>query len=140
MLSLSTGRGRLVTPTTQLYMVGTEDTYYFTVSTQNCITLRLRQYSFFLAVLAPNRHYLTTKNDHSRWYPSSIAMGYLSVSLKAHRLRTSTARRIVSLLSSEHYEFLLEISFTPYLSFCDTLVTIDFSGIESVQPPKWVGF
>ena len=66
MLSLSTGRGRLVTPTTQLYMVGTEDTYYFTVSTQNCITLRLRQYSFFLAVLAPNRHYLTTKNDHSR--------------------------------------------------------------------------
>ena len=65
-LSLSTSRGRLVTPTTQLYMVGTEDTYYFTVSTQNCITLRLRQYSFFLAVLAPNRHYLTTKSDYSR--------------------------------------------------------------------------
>ena len=66
MLSLSTGRGRLVTPTTQLYMVGTEDTYYFTVSTQLVYRSSSAYNSFFLEAIRPNRHYLTTKSDYSR--------------------------------------------------------------------------
>ena len=65
-LSLSTSRGRLVTPTTQLYMVGTENTYYFTVSTQLVYRSSSAYNSFFLVVTRPNRHYLTTKSDYSR--------------------------------------------------------------------------
>ena len=58
-------------------MVGTEDTCYFTVSTQLVCRSSSAYNSFFLEVIRPNRHYLTTKSDYSRWYPYLSPMDYL---------------------------------------------------------------
>ena len=110
MLSLSTGRGRLVTPTTQLYMVGTEDTYYFTVSTQLIYRSSSAYVSFSLVDIRHNRHYLTTKND----IVGDIHISHLWTIFcfaTAHQLRTSTVGQNYSIPLIRSSDFLVELNY-----------------------------